>query len=101
MKNSVEASAPGRVCLAGEDIDWISGPSVLCAINLRVKATASQKSDNEAVVTFKTKEPFNATLDVPISKIGNYTKNALDYSHAALKVLVDHGVDPTPMILKS
>lgn len=100
MKNSVEASAPGRVCLAGEDIDWISGPSVLCAINLRVKATASQKSDNEAVVTFKTKEPFNATLDVPISKIGNYTKNALDYSHAALKVLVDHGVDPTPMILK-
>lgn len=100
MNNSVEASAPGRVCLAGEDIDWISGPSVLCAINLRVKATASQRSDEEAVVTFRTKEPFNATLDVPISKIGNYTKNVLDYSCAALKVLIDHGVDPTPMILE-
>lgn len=30
------ASAPGRVCLAGEDLDWLGGSSIQAAIALRV-----------------------------------------------------------------
>ncbi|MFG1646695.1 mevalonate kinase [Amycolatopsis sp. NPDC049252] len=33
---SGQASAPARVCLAGEDLDWLGGASIQAAINLRV-----------------------------------------------------------------
>jgi galactokinase len=35
------ASAPGRVCLLGEDLDWMGGPSIQAAIDIRVVYAAS------------------------------------------------------------
>lgn len=35
-RKTAYASAPARVCLYGDNVDWISGPAILCAIdNLR------------------------------------------------------------------
>lgn len=101
LRNFAEASAPGRVCIAGEDIDWLGkgGPSILCAVNLRTKATIRPKSIDDGIVTFKTGEPFNQGLDVPLGEIGKYTGSVLDYAHASLKVITDLGVTPKAMTL--
>lgn len=40
----VMASSPGRVCLAGEDLDWMVGPSILAAVNLRLDITVRPHS---------------------------------------------------------
>jgi galactokinase len=42
MSREIIASAPGRVCFAGEDIDWISGPSILCAIDLKTNVLVKE-----------------------------------------------------------
>ncbi len=99
MRNYAEASAPGRVCLAGEDIDWISGPSILLAINLRIKAAAKSKNVNDGTVTFKTGSPYNASTEVPLDELSIYKGSIFDYSQASLKVLTDLGLSPKSMVL--
>lgn len=99
MKNA-EASAPGRICLAGEDIDWMSGPSILCAIDLRTTATVKTKTVDDGLITLKTGNPFNTTINAHLEAIGNYSGGVLDYVQASLKVITDLGVSPKPMTLE-
>lgn len=88
------ASAPGRVCFAGEDIDWISGPSVLCAIDLRTNVVVRKNTD---LYTLKTEGSQNSELNLTKEKIGIYSHKILDYTNAAIKVLEKNGVKITPL----
>lgn len=96
MVDWVTASAPGRVCFGGEDLDWIVGPSVLCAVDLRVTVTVSEgKTKN---LTINSSTPFDVQLDVPISDvIQHYRGSVLDYSQAAINVLAKHGFKIRPL----
>lgn len=97
MPHSFTASAPGRVCFAGEDIDWISGPSVLCAINLRVTAEVMPLSQDLDFLLLRAKSPFYAEHRILLSELGCYKKHILDYVHGAIKVISDFGVRITPI----
>ena len=81
------ASAPGRVCFAGEDIDWISGPSILCAINLRIQTTISMLPKNIGEIVLKSGAPLNIEYRVPLVKLGRYQNHIMDYAHAAVKLI--------------
>jgi galactokinase len=46
MSREIMATAPGRICLAGEDIDWTTGPSVLCAVDLKTTTFVTESKDS-------------------------------------------------------
>lgn len=94
---TVAASAPGRVCFAGEDIDWISGPSILCAINLRTSVRVTALASSHSQLELQTRGSMNGVLSLPLNGIGQYTGHTLDYVNAAMKVLMDMGVEPMPL----
>jgi len=100
MRNYAEASAPGRICIAGEDIDWISGPSILCAVNLRTRVSVQSKNSDVDIITFQTGEPFNFIENVLLEHIGAYSGGVLDYVHASLRVITKLGITPRPMTIK-
>ncbi|HOF50229.1 MAG TPA: galactokinase family protein [Candidatus Colwellbacteria bacterium] len=95
-KNSrfVEATAPGRICLAGEDIDWTTGPSVLCAIDLKITVKVSER---KADYHLKTSGPLNSEIVLSKEQIGKYSRQILDYTNASIKVIDDLGVDAAPV----
>ncbi len=97
---TVVASAPGRVCFAGEDIDWISGPSILCAINLRTNVKVSALAGSHYYLELKTKGSMNSVLSLPLNEIGQYMGHTLDYVNAAMKVLMDLGIQPIPLSIE-
>ena len=41
--------AHSRICLAGEDLDWTGGCSILCAINMKMEVKITQ-IDGERIV---------------------------------------------------
>lgn len=97
MYGSVTASAPGRVCFAGEDIDWISGPAILGAINLRLQVTVTPLPSHCDFILLKSGNPFYVERRVSLSKLGQYKKHVMDYVEAAVKVLINCGVKITPI----
>lgn len=103
MKNShpiytnIIASSPGRVCFAGEDIDWISGPYILCAVDLRVNVKITPLPHNCDFILIESSDPFNVKYRIPIIEIGNYQEHILDYIRAALKIIKDSDVNLTPL----
>lgn len=103
LKTSKTVSAPGRVCFAGEDIDWISGPSILCAIGLRICSTVSLLPKNCQELLLKSEGPFNIEHHVPLTHLGQYKNNVMDYTHAAVKLIRDRGVTipPLKIVIKS
>jgi len=89
------ASSPGRVCLAGESLDWmIGGPSIVGAIGLRVMASVKDiKSDGkEDEVLIRALDPFNVERRIQLSRIGIYNRHTLDFMQASIKVLLDRGL---------
>lgn len=97
MYSCVIASSPGRVCFAGEDIDWISGPSILCAIDLRVWVKVTPLPPNYDFIILKSGYPFDIEYLIPLTDIGNYKKHVMDYVHAAVKIIRDTGIIITPL----
>ena len=97
MFQEIEATTPGRICLAGEDIDWITGPSILCAIDLKTKASVSNNND---VFKLKTKGSLNSEIDLLKDQIGNYSHHVLDYTNAAIKVISDLGIKTYPITIE-
>lgn len=97
MYQSVTASAPGRVCFAGEDIDWILGPALLGAVDLRIKVRVTALAENCDFILLKTGNPFNTEHRISLSNIGKYKKHILDYVEGAVKVISNRGVKITPI----
>ncbi len=97
------SSAPGRICLAGEDIDWISGPSILCAINQRttVEVLSTSTVLNEDKIIFSSSGSIDFFHEVSLENIGVYEGHKSDYLNAALQVIIQHfAVDIESLHLK-
>jgi len=88
------ASSPGRVCLAGESLDWMmGGPSIVGAIDLRVRASVQDyQNEGEDEILLRSLNPFNTEKLVQLSQIGVYDKHTLDFMQAAVKILLDRGL---------
>jgi mevalonate kinase len=101
MPGRAYASCPGRICLAGEDLDWLSGHSLLCAINLRLttKVEDAVNSVRSEAITIRSDLYPGHTLVVPVAGPGVYTNDPLDYVQAAIKVLVKRTQVAIPSVL--
>lgn len=97
MSREIEAIAPGRICLAGEDVDWITGPSILCAVDLKTRVSVSESND---LFELKTRGILDSSIKLLKSEIGIYSHRVLDYTNASIKVISDLGVDPTPISIE-
>jgi mevalonate kinase len=86
--------------LAGEDIDWISGPSILCAINLRINVIVTGLPATNPRLEIKTSGSMNSKSSISLDDIGKYSNHTLDYINAAMKVLMNIGVKPSPVRIK-
>lgn len=94
---STSASCPGRVCLAGEDIDWIAGPSILCAIELRTVVTVRPTLSGATHFVLRSGEPFFTKRLVQLDDVGRYGGHVMDYVQAALKLALDIGAPTSPL----
>src|SRR5215472_10092623 len=54
-------SAPGRICLAGEKLDWTGGASIACAVDeLRVYVSVSDRC-RESTTSVRSYSPFHVS----------------------------------------
>lgn len=81
------AKSNARICLAGEDLDWTNGTSILCGINLytSVKIRPIFSSTNEIVID---SDLVDYTKNIVISKLQDYkyTGDFYDYVIAGINV---------------
>lgn len=89
MADAVLVSCPGRVCLAGEYLDWILGPSVAAAITLRLRMHLKRVSRNCTCLRVNSGVPLNVSADVPLADIGGYKGGDLDLVQAAVKLALE------------
>lgn len=76
------ASAPGRICLAGESLDWmVAGPSVVAAINRRT-TVAAHLTDTVQGLTIQSGPPVNLTRHIPVAGRGALAGDPLDHVQA-------------------
>ena len=82
----VAASAPGRICLVGESLDWmIRGESVVATVPLRTTVTVGT-SRHGGPVTLRSGHPLRLTRPLPTSALGTYAGDPLDLLQATVKV---------------
>lgn len=83
--HAVTASVPGRLCLAGESLDWmIGGPSVVAAVPLRTRVTTWHAGGSPALALSSGSPLYRARL-VPAGQAAQrrYDGDVLDYMQAA------------------
>lgn len=99
----IYVSAPARVCLFGDNVDWISGPAMLMAIdNLRTYARIERTAQKGLVfASNNVKKGDGESIFVDPDKFSQYQGNWSDYMHASLKVVKDrYGFDFTNLRLE-
>ena len=82
------ASVPGRICLAGESLDWMTGGnSVTAAVPLRTRVTAWRAAGSDALALISG-PPLYRTRLVPAARAAAsvYDGDVLDHMQAAAKV---------------
>jgi mevalonate kinase len=79
------ASAPARVCFGGEDLDWLGGPSLLGAIDLRLTVHAYWAEDE--AIHISSGWPIRSTARLPLDASTWRTKSGLDHVAAAIRCL--------------
>jgi galactokinase len=84
---AASAYAPGRVCLAGESLDWMNGgPSVVAAVPLHTQVSVVRNAERSCVV-FRSPDTHPMSREVPVSKLGAYESDGLAYMQATTKVV--------------
>src|SRR6516225_1604869 len=87
--NLAYASVPGRICLAGESLDWmVGGSSIVASIPLRTRVRAWRSPESTAFVLrsglplnrVRVVQPFNLHLD---------PNDPLVYLHASVRVATE------------
>lgn len=99
-KSKVVASAPGRICFAGEDMDWMGGTSILSAVGLRTEVSVSQAVNLSKHIEIVSGHPVNASCIVSFDKLCDYSNRKLFLCQAAYKVMVDEGFPLAPISIK-
>lgn len=98
MSVSIEASAPARICLGGESLDWmIKGPSVVGAIDLHTKTTFEELPTigNFPIMFIHSKSPEKAELLKPWNEISWYRDMYLRYIESAVDLVRRKDEAPT------
>ena len=89
------ASVPGRICLAGESLDWMTGGnSVTAAVPLRTRVTAWRADGSDALALISG-PPLYQTRLVPAARAAAsvYHGDVLDHMQAAAKVTLPAPAD--------
>jgi galactokinase len=84
---AVTASAPGRLCLAGESLDWMTGgSSVVAAVPLRTRVTAWRTAGDSLALA--SGSPLDRSRLLPAQQAAerHYDGNVLDHLQAAARV---------------
>jgi galactokinase len=97
----VQASVPGRICLAGESLDWMTGgASVTAAIPLHTRVSAWRAEGSDALA-LTSGAPLYRTRLIPAARAaaGIYDRDDLDYMQAAVRVTLPRAADLAGMVL--
>jgi mevalonate kinase len=81
------ASAPGRVCLAGESLDWMTGgDSVTAALSLRTTVTVRTKAASTSSLRLSAGAPITLMRSVSLDSLTDYCGDQLDLLQATVAV---------------
>ena len=97
----VTASVPGRICLAGESLDWMTGGrSVTAAVPLRTRVTAWRADGSDALALISG-PPLYRTRLVPAARAAAsvYDGDVLDHMQAAAKVTLASAAELAGVVL--
>lgn len=86
MSMTVYASAPGRLCLAGESLDWMQGgSSVVAAVPLRTHVTVAVSRQEHALL-LRSDAPISLNRCVGTRDIDTYPGDPLDFLQATARI---------------
>ena len=90
-RSSVTASAPGRICLAGESLDWMTGdPSIVSAIPLRTTVTV-RPAYRPGSIELRAAAPLWSSREIPAESLDHYAGDELDHLQASVRVVARRG----------
>jgi mevalonate kinase len=83
----LSASAPGRVCLAGESLDWMTGgDSVTAALSLRTTVTVRTHAASSSSLRLSAGAPITLMRSVRLDALTDYRGDQLDLLQATVAV---------------
>ncbi len=88
MKNELEISTPGRICLFGEHQDYLNLPIIASAIALRISIMGHKRNDRKVAIELP---DINSEESFSISDPIVYDKQR-DYLKSCVNVLKRHGL---------
>jgi galactokinase len=88
MREEINVSAPGRVCLFGEHQDYFGLPIIAAAIDLRISISGKKRKDNILNIDLP---DIGETEEFTLEKEVEYTKER-DYLKSAVNVLKRKGI---------
>lgn len=77
-----KVSCPGRVCLGGEDLDWMVGPSLLGAVDMRLTVVIEPNHAPDVIIRLA--HPFYNLVSIPPERLAMYDGDVFDYVRAAV-----------------
>ena len=96
------SSVPGRICLAGESLDWmINGPSIVGAIDLRTHVFIRRLPINTNSVAIRSEELEKRGKVIPNSELNSYDDENVNHFQAALKVFSGLGKGLGPISIEA
>lgn len=96
------SSAPGRICLAGESLDWmINGPSIVGAIDLRTHVVIRELPIDTTSVAIRSEELEKRGKVISNSELDSYGDENINHFQAALKVFSGLGRGLTPISIEA
>jgi galactokinase len=102
MKEKKECcvSAPGRVCLAGEKLDWTGGSAIVCAVeDLRVYVHVRESAEHDMTTVVSTRL-FNAADSFDAHDLNSPGDAPLRYVRAVFLELASRGLPPDNVAIK-
>lgn len=85
------SKASARICLAGEDLDWTGGRSILYGLDLKLEVNISML-DESADYIFINSNKVNGTMKIKLNDILNYkyTDSFYNYIIAGVRIFYKH-----------
>ncbi len=88
------ASVPGRICLAGESLDWMTGGnSVTAAVPLRTRVTAWRADGSDALALISGPPLYQTRLVPARAAASVYDGDVLDHMQAAARITLPSAAD--------
>lgn len=85
--NTLKVSAPGRICLFGEHLDYLHLPVIPCAISLRISVSGKRRDDS---IIYLNLPDIGDKKSFPVKKELSYIEER-DYFRSAINILQRDG----------